>query len=66
MNNTDPAQPPAPSFEDRCRAWIEKQTNWEAKVELGRLLMIPITALSSTQLTRLDELKEIVKSTETK
>jgi hypothetical protein len=49
------------SFEDRCRAWLEKQPNWEAKVELGKLLMIPLMELSSTQLTRLEELREVLK-----
>jgi hypothetical protein len=49
------------SFEDRCRAWLEKQPNWEAKVELGKLLMIPLMELSSTQLARLEELREVLK-----
>ena len=46
------------SFEDRCRAWLEKQPNWEAKIELGKLLMISLMELSSAQLTRLEELRE--------
>lgn len=49
------------SFEDRCRAWLEKQPNWEAKVELGKLLMIPLMELSSAQLARLEELREVLK-----
>ena len=49
------------SFEDRCRAWLEKQPNWEAKIELGHLLMIPLMELSSAQLARLEELREVLK-----
>lgn len=49
------------SFEDRCRQWLEKQPNWEAKVELGKLLMIPLMELSSAQLARLEELREVLK-----
>lgn len=49
------------SFEDKCRQWLEKQPNWEAKVELGKLLMIPLMELSSAQLARLEELREVLK-----
>ena len=49
------------SFEDRCRAWLEKQPSWEAKVELGKLLMIPLMELSSAQLARLEELREVLE-----
>jgi len=49
------------SFEDRCRQWLEKQPNWEAKVELGKLLMIPLMDLTSAQLTRLSELREVLE-----
>lgn len=49
------------SFEDRCRQWLERQPKWEAKVELGKLLMIPLMELSSAQLARLEELREVLK-----
>ena len=49
------------SFEDRCRAWLEKQPNHREKTELGFLLMIPLMELSSAQLARLNELREILK-----
>jgi hypothetical protein len=45
------------SFEDRCRAWHEKQPNHREKVELGHLLMIPLMELSSAQLALLEELR---------
>ena len=48
------------SFEDRCRQWLEKQPNWEVKVELGKLLMIPLMDLTSAQLARLSELREVL------
>jgi hypothetical protein len=48
------------SFEDRCRAWLEKQPNHREKVELGMLLMIPLMELSPAQLARLSELRKVL------
>lgn len=49
------------SFDDRCRAWLEKQPKWETEVEIGKLLMIPLMELSSAQLTRLSELRAVLE-----